>query len=69
MRKEGWGYATIASSHEHYFVDGKSICGKYLLLGHKVFEATSSPCPDCLEMLTQNKEPDNDINNHLSEEQ
>lgn len=57
MNEEGWGYATIASIHEHYFVNGKSICGRYLLLGHKVFEATSNPCPDCLKMLTtKNKE-------------
>lgn len=57
MNKEGWGYATIASNYEHYFVKGKSLCEKFLLLGHKVFETTSNPCPYCLEMLTiQNKE-------------
>mgnify|MGYP003289611254 CR=1 FL=1 len=54
MREEGWGYATIASSHEHYFVNGKSLCGKFLLLGHKVFESTHNPCSDCVRLLTQN---------------
>lgn len=29
MREEGWGYATIASSHEHYFVNGKSLCENF----------------------------------------
>lgn len=56
MREEGWGYATIASSHEHYFVNGKSLCEKFLLLGHKVFETTSNPCPDCLKTLMQNED-------------
>lgn len=60
MNKEGWGYAIIASNHEHYFVSGKSICEKFLLLGHKVFETTSNPCPDCLKILiTKNKEKQN----------
>lgn len=51
MNKEGWGYASIASNHEHYFVNGKSICGKFLLLGYKIFETTNNPCPDCLKIL------------------
>lgn len=56
MNKEGWGYATIASRHEHYFINGKAVCGEFLLLGHKVFETTSNPCPACLKTLTQSKE-------------
>ena len=53
MRKEGWNYATIESNHEHYFINGESLCGNFLLLGHTVFKSTYNPCPDCLKILTQ----------------
>ena len=55
MSKEGWNYATVYSSHQHYFINGKSLCGRFLLLGYKVFETANNPCSECLKILTRKK--------------
>ena len=56
IKEQGWNYATVYSQHEHYFVDGKSLCGKFLILGYKGFETSSNPCPICMKELNKKKE-------------
>jgi len=45
MTKEGWGY--IHNSPKwHYFIDGRSLCGRWLSLGLGKLEQGSDSSPD-----------------------
>jgi hypothetical protein len=55
MTKEGWGFLSNAKK-EHYFVDGVSLCGKWMHKGD-VDSTTGARTPDdcaiCFKRLTK----------------
>ena len=62
---EGWGWLILAGSWSgtkkwHYFVDGKSLCGKYMTLGQIELEQGNDDSPDncaeCRRRLLKRKE-------------
>lgn len=59
--KEGWGFVN-ASPKAHYFVDGKSLCGKWLILGKTNLEQGKDESPDnctgCKKALRKRKARD-----------
>lgn len=52
---EGWSYL-FNSRKEHYFVQGKSLCGKFLILGSgDCSPSAKKPCKGCLKKLERRK--------------
>ncbi|GMU39464.1 MAG: hypothetical protein AMXMBFR23_03300 [Chloroflexota bacterium] len=55
---EGWGFPFLARK-AHYFVDGHSLCRKWLYLGEQQGDAdspeTPDDCPECRKRLTRRK--------------
>lgn len=45
--KEGWGFPGNARK-AHYFVGGKSLCGKWMFLGSNLEPAGEGSCDDCV---------------------
>ena len=45
MSKQGWTWLGI-SRKWHYFVDGESLCGKYMLLGSPELKNDNDDSPD-----------------------
>ncbi|MGB9825256.1 MAG: hypothetical protein ACPLRU_01170 [Desulfofundulus sp.] len=43
--KQGWAWL-INSRKWHYFIDGKSLCGKYLLIGSPELEQGNDDSPE-----------------------
>ena len=51
MSKEGWAYLSN-SKYEHYFVDGRSLCRKWLGLGLDYGRTMGQPeCKACRKAL------------------
>ena len=49
--KEGWNWL-FNSRKEHYFVLGKSLCNRYMLLDTShLSETTNNPCAICKKKL------------------
>jgi hypothetical protein len=54
--KEGWSWL-FNSRVEHYFVEGKSLCGKWGILGYgDCAEHTNNPCDACMKKLEKRKQ-------------
>lgn len=54
--KEGWSWL-FNSKVEHYFVEGKSLCGKWGILGYgDCAEHTNNPCATCMKKLEKRKQ-------------
>lgn len=41
-RTEGWGSALNCGQNAHYFRKGRSLCGKYMVLGRPLWESNQS---------------------------
>ena len=54
---EGWGWPEN-SRKAHYFVDGRSLCKRWLFLGLVEQGNDNSPdnCPTCMKKLAKSKE-------------
>ncbi len=59
--KEGWTWL-INSKKEHYFRDGKSLCGKWACLGNDFTEyPDGTPCATCLKKRKKEEEAIKDL--------
>lgn len=58
MNKEGWTYL-INSTKWHYFVDNRSLCGRWALWGNDELELGKDDSPDnckaCMSKLAKRK--------------
>ena len=53
--KEGWSWL-FNSRVEHYFADGRSLCGKWGILGYgDCAEHSNNPCATCMKKLEKRK--------------
>jgi predicted HD phosphohydrolase len=57
MAKEGWKWI-INSTREHYFVEGRSLCKRWLSLSGGGFDTTigNKPCKTCEKALAKRTE-------------
>ena len=58
--KEGWGWP-LNSRKAHYFVKGRSLCGKWMFFGRLQTEGddgseTSNDCKGCLKKLRKRRQ-------------
>ena len=59
-KKEGWSWL-FNSRVDHYFVDGKSLCGRWGILGYgECSEWSNNPCKTCMKKLNKRKEKENE---------
>jgi len=57
VKKEGWSWL-INSSRDHYFVEGRSLCGKWGVLGYgdcNDVPTVNPPCATCRKKLERRK--------------
>ena len=61
VKTEGWSWL-FNSRRDHYFVGGKSLCGKWgIMMGYgDCDETTRNPCATCLKKLQTRKEKKHD---------
>ena len=56
-RTEGWSWLLNGGTKDHYFVNGRSLCGKWGIIGYGDCDETSdNPCATCLKKLKARKE-------------
>lgn len=55
--KEGWGFP-LNSKKMHYFIDGRSPCGKWMFFGNLESDEWEDPldCKECRKRLNKRKE-------------
>lgn len=58
MAEEGWTWLWNAKK-EHYFVDGRSLCGRWGLVGpgdlHRSKDDSPNNCRECVRRLAQQR--------------
>ena len=54
MKNSGWTWI-YNSKVDHYFINGKSLCGKWMLFCACYEETTNNPCKKCLAKLKKLK--------------
>ena len=58
--EEGWKWLFNARK-EHYFKNGRSLCGKYMTLGNGgTYKTTNNPCKACLKKIETKKDLKNE---------
>lgn len=55
--KEGWGFPLL-SKKSHFFINGMSLCRKWMYAGHLEDPTSSSPddCAQCKKLLAKHRE-------------
>ena len=60
IKTEGWSWL-LNSRRDHYFVNGRSLCDKWGIIGYGDCDDTSDqPCATCLKKLKARKGKQND---------